>query len=138
MSALVLSTVMDAIGTTLVAGAITKRVFPYPVEEAEVPFAIVGYPDAILFDLTFHTDATHGSDEATFPIWLVVGGVTGKASRDALSALLAFGAGTIRSALNGNLGGAVQDARVVRARPEVITFGGAPVLAARVDLEVMS
>lgn len=135
MSALVISTVMEAIATTLRAGGVTKRVFAYPVEQAEVPWAIVGYPDDIV-EQTFHTDATRGADKATFPITIAVGSITGQASRDALSSFLTYP--ILRTALDGTLGGVVQYAHVVGIHPQRITFDGAELLSAVVDLEVMS
>lgn len=133
MSAIVLKTVMDAIGTTLTAGGVSKRVFPYPVEQAEVPCAIVGYPETIEFDTVY----ARGSDSATFPIWLLVGVVAGKASRDALSDIIT-GAAAVKNVLDGTLGGVVQTARVIECQPDRVTLDAVTYLAARFDLEVLS
>lgn len=134
---LVLSTVMDAIASAILSGGAAPRAVAWPEESIDVPCAVVGYPEDIDFDVTFQTDLTHGADEATFPVWFVVGEVTGKASRDALSANIA-GATSVKALLDGTLSGAVQICNVARCRPDQVTIGGITYLAARYDLEVTS
>lgn len=128
-----LADIMDAIADTLVDAGVTDRAYPYPVQTVNVPCAVVGYPSKVTLDITFK----EGGDEATFPVWFVVGDVMKKESRDALSAVLT-GAGSIKAALDGDLGGVVSSARAVDIVIEQITIGGSDYLAAKIDLDVIT
>jgi hypothetical protein len=140
MAELVLATVMDAIASTIDAanltvqpGTIPMRSYAWPAGSVNPPCIVVGYPKKIIFDLTFN----RGSDEATFPVWFVVGKPDDKSARDTLSALLT-GAGKIKDTLDGNLGGAVQSARCVDCDVESVKIGDIEYLAALFTLEVLS
>lgn len=70
MSALVLTTVMDALATATSAASGIDRAYAYPVEAPQTPCVVVGYPeDDIEFDMTFG----RGADRAVFPVWAVLG-----------------------------------------------------------------
>ncbi len=133
MAAIVLGDVMDAIAATLLSGNVTKRAYAWPEEAVAVPCAVVGDPESIDFDATYG----RGSDKATFPVWFLVGLVTGRASRDALSDIIT-GAAAVKNVLDGTLGGVVQTARVTDCQPDVVTVGGVSHLAGRFDVEVYS
>lgn len=133
MAALVLSTVMDAIADAIRNEGVTDRVYEWPSDQVSPPCAVVGYPrdEDIEFDVTYG----RGSDRAVFPIYLMVGRVSERAARDRLSTLLT-GATGLKDHLDGNLGGAVQTARLKTVRIEEVTVGAVAYLAAVADLEV--
>lgn len=134
MAALDLNTLMDAVGTRL--GTITGlRVYDYLEPIASPPAAIVGMPLEVDYDFT----KGRGSDRVTIPVTVIVGKASDRAARDALSAYIAgSGANSIKAVLDGNLGGAVQTARTMSCRIEVITLEGAEYLGATFDLEAVS
>ena len=124
---------MDAITTTLAAGGRKEAMYPFPAEAIEPPAWIVGFPRQIEYDSTFR----RGSDRAEFPIWYVVSRVDPKAARDAISAIIA-GASSIKAILDGDLGGAVQAARVTNCQPVYIDIAGVPYAAGEFTVEVYS
>jgi len=133
MGAIDLDAVMEAIATELKNDGVTKRAYGYPAEEVEVPCAVVGYPlpGTLRFDMTFG----RGADQATFPVWFLVGRVSTRAARKALADIIA-GATGIKDALDGNLGGTVQTARVTECTVETVAIGSVSFLSARFDVEV--
>lgn len=123
---------MQAIADRAVAAGIVTRAYGWPNEQASPPCLVVGYPDGdIEYDSTFR----RGSDKATFPAWIVVGKAVERTTRDVLSAYIA-GATGIKDALDGNLGGVVQTARVTDCQIEPVVIAGVEYLAARFDVEV--
>lgn len=97
--ALDLAATMDALAAAVVDGGVTARAYPWPVESAEPPCAIVAYPEApIDFDRTF----ARGSDTATFPIYVLVGKAHDRSARDRLSVVIT-GATGVKDALDGPL-----------------------------------
>ena len=128
-----LGAVMDAISTTITAGGLAPRAYPYPAETISVPCAVVGYPERIDFDVTYQ----RGADQATLPVYFVVGRASEASARTALSAVIAD-ASSIKSALDGNLGGAVDSCRVLDMRVLSLTVAGIDYLAGVFDTEVVA
>lgn len=128
-----LGEIMDAIASAITTAdtPITLRAQAWPAESVQPPMVVVGYPESIDFDVTFK----RGADKCTIPVYFVVGKLTTRAARDAISAVIA-GAGSVKELLDGNLGGKVQTLRVTDCRPESIKIGGVDYLAARFDAEV--
>ncbi len=133
MGAINVSATMQAVADRLVAAAVVTNAYGWPVRSVKPPAAIVGYPDELEFDVTFG----RGSDRAVIPIWIVCGNVHDKTARDTLSGYIA-GATGVKDALDGDLGGAVQTARVTDCQIEKIDIGGVEYISARFDLEVFS
>jgi hypothetical protein len=131
MAKIDLDATMDAIAARIEAAGVTERAYSWPSASVSIPCAIVGYPTRIEFDLTFQD----GSDELVFPIWFLVGKVSDKAARKKLSDILR-GATGIKDALDGNLGGVVQTARVTDGTIETVSVSAIDYLSARFDLEV--
>lgn len=130
--ALNLNAVTDALGVRL-ATITGLRVYDYPADAAAPPAAIVGLPTALEFDAT----KARGLDRCVIPVMLLVGRVSDRASRDAMSAYLAgTGASSVKAAVDGNLGGAAQSVRVMEARVEVVTLSAIEYLGATFDVEV--
>lgn len=133
MAAIDLSVIMDAIAQRIKDANVTPRAYPWPVGNITVPCAVVGYPTKLDFDMTFK----RGGDEANFPIYFIVGKSGDLSSRDALSNIIT-GATSIKDNLDGNLGGAVQSARVTNCQVEEVAVAGVDYLAAVFTLEVLS
>lgn len=133
---LALNATMDALGVRLdtIPGL---RVFDYPPDQIPVPAAVVGYPEAIDYDRAYQA----GADAATFPIHVLVGKVSDRASRDAIGPYVArSGASSVKTVLEADptLAGAIDSLRVVRATFSTMTAGGVDYLAATFDVEVYS
>ncbi len=88
MSALVLSTVMGAIGTAVATATGIERVYTRPTEGIQPVCAVVEYPeDEVDFDVTFG----NGFSRATFPVLVVLGLQGDAATHTQLSSLVTFG-----------------------------------------------
>lgn len=135
MAAIDLAGTMDALALKLTTASVSARVFAYPIDDAPIPAVVVGYPEDIEFDQTFG----RGSDKAVFPLYFLVGEVTGKASRDALSAILT-GATAVKNSLDGPLtvGANTATVRVTECRPESVRLGTVVYLSATFDCEVIT
>ena len=127
-----LAATMDAIAAQLLSAGVTARAYAWPRAEVSPPCAIVGYPAEIPFDLTFG-----GGQEFEIPVYLLVGPVADRETRDALSAALGS-AGAVKAALDGSLSGTVSDARVSRARVETVPVGLVDFLSVAFTLEVLA
>lgn len=96
MSSLVLSTVMDAIGTAVATATGIERTYTRPTEGIKPVCVVVGYPeDDVDFDVTFGNGAAH----ASFPVFVVLGLQQDAATHTQLSALLTF---AVLEAIAGN------------------------------------
>lgn len=133
MAAIDLAAVMDAIANTAVAGEVVERAYPWPTLEVSPVCLIVGYPTELNFDTTM----ARGSDRATFPVWIVCGKAEARTTRDVVTAYIT-GATGVKDVLDGNLGGAVQSARVMSMVMENANIAGIDYLAARFDLDVLT
>ncbi len=134
MAAIDLAVVMDAIAQELLDADVVTRAYGWPYSDAKPVSAIVNYPeDDIEFDVVFG----RGSDRAVFPVYIVCGLANERTARDVASGYIT-GATAVKDALDGDLGGAVQTARVMTANIARLTLGGTEYLAVRFDLEVYS
>ena len=133
MSPINVSLVMQAIADELVSAGVVENAYGWPVKQARPVCAIVGYPDALEFDATFG----RGSDKATFPVYIVCGAVHDQSTRDVISGYIT-GATGVKDALDGDLSGAVQTARVTDCTIDTLTLAGVEYLAARFLIEVYS
>lgn len=129
---------MDALASALLSGGVVAagKAWAYPVPSFDPPCAMVGYPTSVSFDMT----AKRGADEATFPVWYIVGKVSDKASRDALSAALDGAAGTKRAIeLSDTLGAVVSSVRVTDCVVETqVDAAEVKFLTARFDVHVIT
>lgn len=127
-----MKSIMDALGVRLatIAGL---RVSDYVPKTVAVPAAIVGYPEEVTYDETYGG----GADSTVIPVTVLVGTVTDRVARDDLATYIArAGTKSIKAAVDGNLGGAVHDARVAKVKVEAITFNGVEYLGATFRVEV--
>lgn len=124
---------MQALADRAVAAGVVTRAYGWPAESVQPVCLVVGYPTSIDFDASFG----RGSDRAVFPCWVIVGKAHERTTRDAISQYVT-GATGIKEALDGDLGGAVQTARVTDCQIEAIAVGAVEYLAARIDVEIYS
>ena len=126
--------VMDAIATAITDAGVTGRVYAYPAGAVSPPCAVVGYPETIDFDMSF----VRGADEATFPVYFIVGKVVERAARDKLSTIVAGAAG-IKGALEKEpfLDGSAQTLRVTDMKVQTVTISAIDYLSAKFSVEVI-
>lgn len=130
--ALDLGSVMDAIGVRLgtIAGL---RVADYPSDAANPPQAIVSLPETVEYD----TVMGRGADRVVIQVTVLVGKVSDRAARDALARYVSGeGASSVKTAVDGDLGGAVHSARVTGATINIVTIQAIDYLGASFDVEV--
>lgn len=124
-------TTMDALGIRLktISGL---RVYDFMADNIAAPAAVVGMPN-VSYDAT----KGRGVDRAVYPVHLLVGKVSDRASRDKLSPFVAgTGAKSVKAAIDGTLGDTVQAARVVDASVSVMAVGAVDYLAVTFNTEV--
>lgn len=131
---LALPAVMDGLGAAL--GTLFARVFDYPPDSVSPPAAIVGYPTVWSYDATYR----RGRDTAVFPVTVVVGKVSDRASRDVLAPYVTGdGASSVKVAIEADrtLGGAAGSCSVRGAEFATVTIAAVEYLAASFDVEVI-
>lgn len=124
--------VMDAIGTRLatIAGL---RVADYPSDAANPPQAIVSLPETVEYD----TVMGRGADRVVIPITVLVGKVSDRAARDQLAQYVSgTGSLSVKTAVDGDLGGTAHTARVTEATISVVTIQAIDYLGASFSVEV--
>lgn len=127
-----ISAVMDELGGCL-AGIADLRAFPYYVDKVTPPAAIVGWPD----ELSFDTGMARGSDEAVFPVIVVVGRADARSSRDRL-AKYAAGSGpeSVKAAIEAHTAAAWDSARVTKAEFGIASIAGTQYLSVTFDVDI--
>lgn len=130
--ALDLNAVMDALGTRLstIAGL---RVSTYPADRANPPQAIVSLPETVEYDAVM----ARGADRVVIPITVLVGKVSDRAARTQLARYVSGeGSESIKTAVDGDLGGSAHTVRVTGATISVVTIEAIEYLGASFDVEV--
>jgi hypothetical protein len=104
------------------------RVYAFPADNVPAPAAVVGYPESLTFDVTMG----RGVDMMTLPIFVLVGRVTDRTSRDALGAYCdGSGASSIKQVLQaGKPWTAMSSVRVASIEFTVVTVAGIDYLTA--------
>lgn len=130
--ALDLNSVMDAIGVRLqtITGL---RVATYPSDAANPPQAIVSLPETVEYD----TVMGRGADRVVIPITVLVGKVSDRAARSLLGQYVSgTGAASVKTAVDGDLGGTAHTARVTAATISIVTIQAVDYLGASFEVEV--
>lgn len=130
---------MTAIANALKNGGVVARAWDWPNSVVQRGQAVVGYPEAVEFDVTFG----RGLERATFPVWVIAGLANEERTRDELSRLIS-GATDVKDALeSASPGGVYSSLRVIDCRVE--TYDATPdaekrtyYVSARFDCEVLS
>lgn len=121
-----LSEVMDGL-----AGLIDmSNVYAYPAESISVPCAVVGYPENVVFDLTF----MRGGDTFLIPVWLVIGKSGTIDARDTLSGYLT-GVTSLKESLDGSH--AFGSVRCTDAQIAELTVAGTTYVSIKISTEVL-
>lgn len=123
---MILGDVMDALAVRLdtIAGL---RVHAYPPDTIAPPAAVVTYPGAIDFDGTYG----RGMDSLELPVIVLVGKVSDRASRDAISRYAdGSGSASIKAVLESGTYTAFDSIRVSKCTFDVIAIGAVEYLAA--------
>jgi hypothetical protein len=124
--------VMDELGTAL-EGIPDLRVFPYWAPRITPPTAIVGWPDPLSYDRTM----ARGMDSLTLPVFVLVGAVDARTSRDVLAAYLnGSGVDSIKTALDGGTYTACHTVTVRQATVETMTVAAVDYLGATFDVDI--
>lgn len=128
-----IAAVMDELGTALEA-VDGLRVFPYSADRIVPPAAIVGWPDPITYDATM----ARGADRLTAPLFVLVGRLDARTSRDRLAKYLA-GAGddSVKAAVEAGTYTAFDSVRVQEARVDGFTVAGVEYLGATFQLDLI-
>lgn len=138
MGTLNMNAVMDGLGAAL-ATISNLRVFDYPADTVHPPAAVVGLPTEVPYDVS----KARGFDQATFPVFVVVGGAFSRPARDALGPYLdGAGAKSVKAAIETDrtLGGACSTLRVRNGRTDGsgITVAGVRYTGAIFEVEVVA
>lgn len=130
---MILGFVMDELGTAL-KEIPDLRVHPYWIGSITPPSAVVGFPDPLTYDLTM----ARGMDRQTFPIFVCVGKVDTRTSRDAISKYC-DGAGdySVKQVIENHECDEYDSARVDRAQIGVITIGAIDYLSATFYVDII-
>lgn len=129
---MLLSDVMDELAAAL-DGIDGLRTYSYAVPRVSPPAAIVAWPEEIEYDSTYG----RGSDSLTVPVFVLVGAVDARTSRDLLAEYLAgSGSRSVKAAVDGATFTHMDSARVARAKVESVRVAGAEYLAAVFDVEI--
>lgn len=136
MATLNLNAVMDGLGVRLTAIA-GLRVYDHAADAAAPPAAIVGMPVEGDYDYT----KMRGSDRVVLPITVLVGKVSDRAARDALSDYVAgAGSKSVKAAIETDrtLAGVAQTTAVRFPDINIVTLNGIDYWGAVFSVEVIS
>lgn len=124
--------IMDQLGTAL-SSISGLRVSPYHVDRISPPAAIVGWPDPITYDATLG----RGSDTLMLPVFVLVGTIDQRTSRNLLATYLdGSGIKSVKAAIDNHTFTACHFARVSSARVEAMSVAGVDYLGAVFDVEL--
>lgn len=110
--------------------------FGYPVGSLPLPGAVVGLPDVVDYDQTYG----RGSDEMSFPVWLMVGRTDDAASvAELLPYLAGSGAKSVKAALDSTTSNTYSSCDVVHVAMAVTgayTYNGVDAFGAEFTVNV--
>jgi hypothetical protein len=109
------------------------RVYPYTAQTVSPPAAIVTWPEEITYDRAM----ARGADSLTLPVFVMVGAVDARTSRDLLAQFLAgSGLRSVKAAIDGYAYIELDSARVATAKVEAVTVADVEYLAAVFDVAI--
>lgn len=124
--------VMDELGAALDTIE-DLRVFPYSAQRITVPAAIVTWPEEINYDQAM----SRGGDRLTLPVFVLVGLIDARSSRDDLAAYLAgSGPRSVKAVIDGYRYIELDSARVTSAKVESVSVAGVEYLAGVFDVDI--
>lgn len=113
------------------------RAYDTAPDQVTPPCGVVLLGDpAVVYDQVFGPST---ADFIRMRVLVLVDNATGRAAQDALDGYLAgSGANSVKTAVEGNLGGIVDDCSVTQAgKPGIYTYGGVDYLGSELQVEVM-
>lgn len=114
-----ISTAMDDIGTAL-STIVGLRVFDFPPDSAQPPFAFCDMPERVDYDLSLG----RGADRCTINVVVGVASVVDRSARDAIAAYAAgSGATSIKAVLDAAAIGQSRRVTSVEFRPVTLASG---------------
>lgn len=121
-----IATAMDDIGLALeVVPALKGRSYPFWADKVTAPAAIVAWPD-----IDFNKGYARGMSTVTVEVFVIVGKVDAKSSRDRLASFLqGAGESSVRAAIDAYDFRDEVEATTSAARVEMITVAGVDYLA---------
>jgi hypothetical protein len=127
-----LATAMSTMATRL--GTIAElNAYGYPIENVAVPAAVVGFPEDYSYDATMG----RGSDRMTLPVFVLVGKVSDRASRDTLADYVnGSGSKSVKATLETGTYTAFDTLRVESVSFETVSVAGIEYLAGIFDVMV--
>lgn len=129
---MILADVMQALADRLdtISGL---RVYAFVPDSVQPPAAIVAYPETYTYDETMR----RGLDRMTIPVYVLVGKVSDRKSRDTLGAYLdGSGSGSFKTVLESGTYSAFATLRVMDVDIAPMTFAGTEYLGAIVLVDV--
>lgn len=112
---------MAAMAAALEEVRAVKKAWPYPKWGAGVGEAVVGYPEVIDVGVTMGED---GSDEATFPVWILVGLINEEPTTALIDAYIASVIPALESGDHGQLDQVISSLRVSSIGIDPLVFEG--------------
>lgn len=130
-----LSAVMDALARSTEAAGI-ERGYGWPTTQFSPPCVCVGYPTDFQAGIT----GTRGNDRAVFPVWLILGAINSRSTRDVAATYFTGAANDLVDALNAaDTDPAMQSCRVAAMQVEpYVELGGGTYLSIRFDVDVLT
>ena len=108
--------------------------YAYPPDAVVPPAAVMDYPDDYTFDETYG----RGMDRMTLPLYVVVGKLAERATRDVAAAFLnGNGVASIKQVIESGTYTAFHTVRVTGVEKEPATIANEDYLAYRFDLDVV-
>lgn len=129
-----LDAVMEEIAVAIrEVGSLAGRTYGFPPDTVTPPAAIVGYPE-VNFDQTY----ARGMDRWDVPVWVVVGRVSDRSARAALSPYVSGGgASSIKAAIDDGTYTECDVATVTGAQVTYVNIAGTDYLAAEFSVDVV-
>ena len=134
MAATDLTSIMQAIADQLVDAEVVPDAYPWPFGGAEVGSAIVDYPEPIDLDAA----VGGGAGRLQLAVYVIVGLPTEEEPRAVASGFISTGALSVKAALDGDLGGTCQSARVMTAEIVVTQLAAVDYLAAKFVIDILT
>lgn len=129
-------TIMSEVAS-LIAGALTIRVYDYPPDTLAVPAAVVAFPESIEYDLTMD----RGKDRLTVPVHVIVGKVSDRSATKTIAGYLnSSGVGSFKAVIESDvtLNGSVDSTRVTEATVSIMVINQVEYLAATFTLDIVA
>lgn len=115
------------------SGIAGLRVYDWLVDNAQIPAAMIGFPETYEFDASFN----RGVDRLQIPVHVLVGRITDRSSRDNMAAFVdGSGPASIKQRLEEGTYAAFNSIRVANVTFQTVTLAGVELLAATFNVDI--